>query len=463
MQILSGLFDHMVLQRDPATNRSDSPVRGTTTTTTAQSGAEIFVRVNGKAWMRVARASSHGEFQFRLAGLRKGGPHVIELEAREGKKRVDALTVKDVLVGDVWLAAGQSNMQGIGLLKYAEKPQPLVRAFYPDDRWAVARDPIHQLSLAVDSIHHAFGEHDRRTTIGTGPAVAFAVEMHRLSAGVPQGIIACAHGGTNMDQWDPALRDQGGASLYGAMVRRLRKNGDRVAGMIWYQGESDTLDEAKARAYTEKMKQFVRAIRRDARSPGLPIAAVQISKTSCADYPCWNDVQEQQRLLPRIIRRLAVVPAIDLRLDDTIHIGGTDNNRLGRRLARAMMRLTGPDRRGRAIKPPIELRRVRIQPDPVHPFANLIVEFDNVEGKLIAPGGGRATGFAIHPADPPTWSIYDVELRGNQVILRLPHNMAEIQGKSLHYGPGHNPFCNITDESDRSLPAFGPVRLGDSA
>ena len=35
-------------------------------------------------------------------------------------------------------------------------------------------------------------------------------------------------------------RDQGGASLYGAMMRRYEKLGQKVAGLLWYQGESDT-------------------------------------------------------------------------------------------------------------------------------------------------------------------------------------------------------------------------------
>ena len=62
--------------------------------------------------------------------------------------------------------------------------------------------------------------------------------MHRVT-GIPQGIIACADGGTSMQQWDPARKSEGGKSLYGATLRRVQKNGGKVAGVIWYQGESD--------------------------------------------------------------------------------------------------------------------------------------------------------------------------------------------------------------------------------
>ena len=58
--------------------------------------------------------------------------------------------------------------------------------------------------------------------------------------GVPIGLIPAAHGGTSMQQWNPALRDLGGESLYGATVERFRaiwRQSRRC--ILWYQGESD--------------------------------------------------------------------------------------------------------------------------------------------------------------------------------------------------------------------------------
>jgi len=60
------------------------------------------------------------------------------------------------------------------------------------------------------------------------------------------------HGGTSMAQWSPPLRNKGGASLYGAMMRRYEKLGQPIAGLLWYQGESDANREA-ASVYTQKM------------------------------------------------------------------------------------------------------------------------------------------------------------------------------------------------------------------
>src|ERR1019366_889897 len=108
--------------------------------------------------------------------------------------------------------------------------------------------------------------------------------------GVPQGILACAQGGTTMTQWDPALRDQGGRSLYGAMIRRFRTHGGRVAGLIWYQGESDANVKAGPR-YIRRMRRFVQAVRRDARAPRLPVVVVQLARAAAGvEAKWWNAI-----------------------------------------------------------------------------------------------------------------------------------------------------------------------------
>ncbi len=451
MEIISGLFDRMVLQRD-ARGRSDAKIEGQTS-----ARGDVFARVNGKGWTRAGRAA-RGRFAIALRGLRAGGPYRVELQVRQGKRVLDSLVVKDVLVGDVWLVGGQSNMEGFGLRSFAANPDLRVRAFYNDDRWDVARDPIHNLWQAVDEVHGLLGA-DRDGSHGTGPAVAFGQEMLAQS-GVPQGLIACAHGGTSMAQWDPALRELGGKSLYGAMLRRFRKNGAKACGLIWYQGESDASDDA-APQYTHRMKQFVRALRRDTRCAQLAVAMVQISRhvqDIASQFAGWNSIQDQQRKLPALINRLATVPAVDLSLDDGIHVGGPDVNRLGRRLAHAMRQLTSSQKKN--LKPPIALRRCRLQADPITSLANIVVEFDSVQARLTA-GGGRPSGFRVVGADAqPLACIFDTRLNGSRVIVRTNLPVADLSSNSLHYGHGTDPLCNIVDEADRSLPAFGPIPLG---
>ena len=64
--------------------------------------------------------------------LATGGPHEVG-------------GAKNVLVGDLWVLAGQSNMEGVGGLVEVETPHPLVHSFQSRETWAVAEEPLHWL------------------------------------------------------------------------------------------------------------------------------------------------------------------------------------------------------------------------------------------------------------------------------------------------------------------------------
>lgn len=454
MEIISGLFSHMVLQRNQH-NCSEAPITGLTSgqgavcATVKQAGKVI----RGMAKRPIGRAAK-GRFQATLKGLPTGGPYAIELRCGD-----DTVSIRDVLVGDVWLLGGQSNMQGCGHVspEYHFKPDAQVRAFYMNDRWDVAKDPVHNLWEAVDQVHCDIrgGTPSPRPApyFGVCPGPAFGQAMKRLT-GVPQGLIACAHGGTNMKQWDPKLKKLGSRSLYGALLRRLRKNGGQAAGLVWYQGCSDA-NQDNAHLYTKRMKNFMAALRRDLQAPRLPAAVVQIARV--VGWPAenavfWNSIQEQQRRLPETIRHLSVVPAIDLALDDGIHLGGAAQLRLGQRLAYAMQNL----RLGRqAGLPQITLKKTRRI--WMRGASAVVAEFANVVGHLRS--GSRPSGFTLVTPPYGIQNHFDITLDGRRAIIRS--NLGDtLDEASLHYGYGTDPYCNITDEADRSLPVLGPIRLG---
>ena len=142
--------------------------------------------------------------------------------------------------------AGQSNMQGIGNMSGKAKPHPLIRAFSMRREWRAAEDPLHLLEESPDICHTEkqcsakAGEELRRNAIkGVGVGVFFAREMFERSGGVPQGLICVAHGGTSMQQWSPERKKLGGGSLYASMLTSVKATGQPVAGLLWYQGESD--------------------------------------------------------------------------------------------------------------------------------------------------------------------------------------------------------------------------------
>lgn len=459
MEIVKGLFGGMVLQRDRR-GVCDGVIAGRTScvglvkaTVEGRSGKFRFAdRVIGRA--------ARGSFTARLSGLPAGGPYEVRLSVTDtasGKR--DAMRVSDVWVGDVWIAGGQSNMEGLGLLSGAAKPVRAVRAFYMDDRWGVAKDPIHQLHLAVDAVHRTLmggAVKPEPVVTGTGPAMSFALAMWRAT-GVPQGILACGHGGTSMQQWSPAGKTKGSESLYGAMLRRFHKNGGAAAGVIWYQGESDTNPQDYTH-YTQRMKRLVSATRRDLKKADLPWVIVQLGRTvgSIGDWTQWNSVQEQQRLLGRSVKGLAAVPAIDLPLDDAIHISAEGCQRLGERMAQAMRVL----REGRkAGLPPIEVKRVTVRGVRHREQSEVVVEFENVHGSLRS--AGRVTGFTVSDRAHQGNVVFDTSVKGNQVIARCTLPMRMMNGdRWLRYGGGFDPVCGLTDQADRAVPVFGPVAVG---
>ena len=175
-----------------------------------------------------------------------------------------AHAVEQVLVGDVWVLAGQSNMVGRAELEKVEKPHELVHVFRPEGGWAQAKEPLHERRERNNMV------------IGAGLGLPFAKEMVRRT-NVPVGLIPTAVGGTSLWQWDPALKTKGRESLYGNMLAQFEASGGMARGMLWYQGESDTRP-GRVEQYLDRFREFVAAIRADLRRPDLPIYTAQLSR-----------------------------------------------------------------------------------------------------------------------------------------------------------------------------------------
>ena len=450
MKIGNGLLEHMVIRRN-SDGVSEQPFtgkcrgRGAVRVTIFSADGKILRGMNG----RICGEASEGTFSGMLKGLKAGGPYRITLSVG-----TESVTVNDILVGDVWVLGGQSNMQGYGNLENAfPNSSPMVRAYYMTDRWDCAKEPIHCPETACAPVHWHLKGNSRplprnwKSPLkkGVGPGVSFANEMFRLT-GVPQGVICCAHGGTTMEQWDPARKKEGDCSLYGAMLRRVNRNGGLVSGVIWYQGCSDATNESVP-LFRSRMIRFVRSLRRDFHFPEMPFVQVQIARrinrTEDTDKN-WTAIREIQRILPHQLRNAVTVPAIDLELDDEIHLSGESQILLGRRLAEAAYTLCGGKH---ALPPPIEFDFIRMKHVPGRNETQYIISFRNVVGKLTAsarPAGFMCNGSLNDPA-------FRTELAGNTAILHCSYGSLI---NNLGYGCGTNPYCNILDEAGRSLPAF---------
>lgn len=459
MKIQSGLVSGQVLQRLGQAGATAKVVGET-----GQTGpvtATLQTR-NGvvRGWKcRPVGLARTGKFRTALVGLPLGGPYRLTLEC--GSERV---RVAIFFVGDVWLLAGQSNMKGVGNMDGAAKPHPLIRTFSMRREWRRATDPLHVWMESPDVCHHGEiqcsreeGERLRRVaTKGTGVGIFFAREM-MAKTGVPQGLICTAQGGTSMQQWSPAIKAEGPASLYASMLASVAATGQPVAGVLWYQGESDA-NAADAPAYTARMEELVRATRRDLRQPRVPWVVVQLSRSFGKNGPTAqlrNSIQEQQRRLPERIRNLETVAAVDLPMDDFIHVGASGFPRLGKRLAAAMRGISGTPLAKRLPPPKVGAIRSFRSSQPGEWLVE--VDFKHVEGSLVS--AGEPLGFsAINAAGEGVSLIYRITLNGRTTRLHLSEDPA-LTDTRIGYGLGFCPTCTITDARDFSLPVFGPLRV----
>ncbi len=176
---LAGVFtDHTVLQRDAAV-----PIWGW-----ADAGAEITVEFAGAK--KTTKADAAGKWMVKL------DPMPASVEPRELK--ANGASISDVLVGDVWLASGQSNMF-FNVKDTANAEQEIAHAQYPQIRsFTVAQNP----SLAPADNVQGTWQPCSPQTVGSfsGVAYYFGRELHQ-DLRIPIGLLHSSVGGTPAEAW----------------------------------------------------------------------------------------------------------------------------------------------------------------------------------------------------------------------------------------------------------------------
>lgn len=394
---------------------------------------------------------------YNLKGIYAGGPYTLT---------INKVKFTDIYVGDLWVLAGQSNMQGVGRFPFAKtNDNPKIRAFYMQDFWDIANHPLHLPALAKHKVH-AGASFPASPIRAVGPGLSFAKKMYKLT-NVPQGLICCAHGGTSLAQWDPDLKSQGpDKSLFAAMYQRFIDNGSNVKGMFWYQGCAET-KEQRHKQFTDRMIKLVKAVR-DSFNKNIPIVQVQISRSSRTEQDnknsniAWTSVREQQRQLENHIENLDTVHTIAYRLDDRIHLSGLSQELLGEDAADSMFCLINGI--GYDCLTGIKLQKIQcFKDDYDKELSRIVITFDNIHGSLQA--GPRAMGFSLSSDSqyPEFTGIHDAYTDGNRVYLHTDYSFEVLKDMYLWYGFGRDNSCNIVDSKGRSLPGFGPIKLSNYA
>jgi len=184
LPLLSPIFgDHMVLQRN-----KPNKIWGW-----ANPGAEIRIEIAGQTAKAVAAANGRWETKFTPPSA--GGPYVLKID---GPQHIE---LQDILVGDLWLCSGQSNMEfglararnGTAEVKAANHPGIRLFRVGPKSAYSPAQVPPGKWQLCTSETF----------TTGSGfSAVAyyFGRKVH-AETGVPIGLIQCAVGGTPAETW----------------------------------------------------------------------------------------------------------------------------------------------------------------------------------------------------------------------------------------------------------------------
>lgn len=323
--------DGMVLQRD-----RPLAIRGT-----ANAGERI--RLSFGNLRRETTTPADGQWVIHLPAL----PSNSQGQALRIESPTRRITLRDVLVGEVWLASGQSNMaysmnQTDGAEEARSARDTLLRLFDMKELWRTTPEPWSE--GALDSVNRLLYFRPTRWLsaspegVGQFSAVAYRFARHlRDSLDVPVGIICNALGGSPIESWidRPTLEhalprllnhwrdgDYGmpwarsraydnialrrdlkhqrhpydPTYLFDAAIRPLGRL--PIAGVIWYQGESNAHNvELHARLFPLLLSSW----RNHWAQPDLPFYFVQLSSMERPSWPHFRDSQRQlARSLPHV-------------------------------------------------------------------------------------------------------------------------------------------------------------------
>lgn len=452
----------------------------------ATPGERVTATLNGAS--ASAAANDLGQWSLYLPPQRAGGPYSVKVSG------TNTITLDDVLIGDVWFASGQSNMQlplmgfpGSAVVSNAD--EEIRNATHPD---------IRLLHIPLKASAYPLRDQDATWTLCTpqtartfsAAAYFFARDIAQHEH-VPVGIIDSSWGGTPGEAWvsmdtlgsDAALmpvfgywahltdneadfaridaaqqREDAAAKaanrpapwhmwrpddleswhpswLYNGMVAPVTPLA--IRGVIWYQGATNT-NFQRAAMYERIFKALIGDWRMQWREGNFPFLFVQISSFTSAPEEDWAVVREAQRRTLSVANTGMAV-TIDIGNPDNVH--PADKQDVGHRLALAARALAY----GEHIEysGPI-YRQTSIEGDQVR------VWFDHASGGLVAKGG-PLTGFEVAGADHkfvPATARIEHSSFGDTVLVSSPQ---VTDPEFVRYGWANAPVVNLYN--DAGLPA----------
>jgi sialate O-acetylesterase len=467
---LHGLFsDNMILQRATA-----APVWGW-----ADDGEKITVEFRGQ---RVSTTARNGKWMVRLKKLKAGGPDELRVAGK------NTIVLRNILVGEVWIASGQSNMEWPMRSSYeaeteiAKTTNPLLRLYTvpklkadePRDNvsgsWVecnpsstsnfsavayyFARDLAGALKVPVGVIHTSWGGSPAEAwmsqeALAGNPhyksqildAYSGEVAKHNEALANYEKEAAAAKAEEKpFDKRRPSLPWKP-AELYNGMIAPIIPFA--IKGAIWYQGESNA---GRAHQYRTLFADMIRNWRHDWKGDGFPFLLVQLAPfMAIKEQPAesnWAELREAQALATKVLPKVGMAVITDVGEEKDIH--PKKKEPVGARLALAARAIAY----GEDIVyagPTYKSMKVR--------DGKAVISFSHVGGGLEVRGD-ELKGFAIAGVDKKfVWA--KAEVQGDKVIVSSPDVSEPV---AVRYGWADYPVVNLWNKD--GLPA-SPFRTDD--
>ncbi|MEM7201312.1 MAG: sialate O-acetylesterase [Planctomycetota bacterium] len=396
------LSDHMVLQRN-------APIR---IWGRASDGESVTVEFRDQS---VSTTATGGQWRVELAPEPAGGPDALTVRG------TNTVTLDDVMVGEVWLCAGQSNMhQRLELYATGRAALPTageynLRLHRVDRQPGSWVDSQPETAHSFSAIGFFFGRDLSEGVFGRSMTI---------------GLIQAAKSGTLVEEWLP------GGPQFETLIRRVIPL--PIRGVIWYQGEADTNPDPRqpdlAHDYASRFRRVVREWRSAWGHGNFPFLFCQLpAYTRGLNY--WPELREAQ-LDALAEPNTAMACQIDVL---ATHLHPPNKLLMGQRLGAAAQRIVYG-----ANGPPMGPIYAPHSSGPVGD--EFVVGFEHVGSGLHVPGG-RLTGFEIADASL-RFVPGNARLHGDTVVVSAPGVMSPV---AVRYAWGVTPAFSLFNRE--GLPA----------
>ncbi|MBR1401873.1 MAG: sialate O-acetylesterase [Prevotella sp.] len=280
----------------------------------------------------LVKADSEGKWKSSVMTPKAGGPFTITFN--DGEKTI----LEDVLIGEVWICSGQSNME---MQMKGFKAQPVAGAIADclhstDKELRMFTVKRNSQFAPVDDVSGSWMEaNPGNTREFSATAYYFGRELRQV-LGVPVGLIAVSWGGSACEAWmtadwlkafpdakipqtpeDIKSKNRTPTVLYNGMLHPLIGYGMR--GVIWYQGEDNV---PRYQTYADMLSTMIRGWRSDWNQGDFPFYYCQIAPY---DYSLidWDTnsalLREQQSKVERMVENTGMAVLMDAGLEYGIH------------------------------------------------------------------------------------------------------------------------------------------------